>query len=84
MRRVTVDEVVEGERLAFTWSQEDGELSEVVFTLDETDEGTRVTVEERAVLAGGRACQMAECQWDDRLLGLELTVLSRSFVLVTV
>ena len=84
VRRVTVGEVVEGERLAFTWSQEDGEMSEVVFTLDETDEGTRVTVEERAVLAGGRACQMAEGQWDDRLLGLELTVLSRSLVLVTV
>ena len=84
VRHVTVDDVVEGERLAFTWAQEDGELSEVVFTLDETDEGTRVTVEERAVLAGGRACQMTECQWDDRLLGLELTVLSRSLELVTV
>ena len=36
------------------------------------------------MLAGGRTCQMAEGQWDDRLLGLELTVLSRSLVLVTV
>ena len=85
MRHFIVDDVVEGERLAFTWwRRSDGELSEVVFTLDETDEGTRVTVEERAVLAGGRACQMTECQWDDRLLGLELTVLSRSLELVTV
>ena len=72
-----VDEVVEGERFAFTWWTDDGEVSEVVFTLDETDEGTRVTVEERAVLAGGRVCQMRRGQWDDRLLGLELTVLSR-------
>ena len=51
-----------------------------MFTVDETDEGTRVTVEERAVLAGGQGC----CQWDDRLLGLEMTVLSRSLTLVTV
>ncbi len=36
-------------------------------------------VEERAVLAGGKVCQ-----WDDRLLGLEMTVLSRSPQLVTV
>jgi len=74
-RRFVVDEVVEGERFAFTWWTEDGEVSEVVFSLDETEEGTRVDVEERAVLAGGKVCQ-----WDDRLLGLELTVLLRELV----
>jgi uncharacterized protein YndB with AHSA1/START domain len=78
-RRFVVDEVVEGRRFAFTWSTDDGEVSEVAFTLDETEEGTQVTVEERAVLAGGKICQ-----WDDRLLGLEMTVLSRSLDLVTV
>jgi uncharacterized protein YndB with AHSA1/START domain len=89
VRRFVLDEVVEGERLAFTWWAEDGEPSEVTFTIDETDEGTRVTVEERAVLAGGRSCQASVAgisgatAWDDRLLGLELTVLSRSLVLAT-
>jgi uncharacterized protein YndB with AHSA1/START domain len=82
-RHVVFDEVVEGRRVGFTWWQEDGDISEVVFTVDETDEGTRDTVEERAVLAGGRACQLedASCSWDDRLLGLEMTVLSRSLSL---
>jgi len=79
LRHVTVDDVVEGERLAFTWWTDDGGVSEVVFSLDEIEDGTRITVEERAVLAGGKVCQ-----WDDRLLGLEMTVLSRSLVLVTV
>jgi uncharacterized protein YndB with AHSA1/START domain len=88
VRRFTVDEVVEGSRVALTWWREDdasseSTVSEVVFTLDETEEGTRVTVEERAVLAGGRLCQ-ARAAWDDRLLGLEMTVLSRSLVLATV
>jgi uncharacterized protein YndB with AHSA1/START domain len=78
VRHFLLDEVVEGERVGFTWWQEDGEISEVVLTVDETADGTRVTVEERAVLAGGRACQLSS--WDDRLLGLEMTVLSRSLV----
>jgi uncharacterized protein YndB with AHSA1/START domain len=87
VRHVVFDEVVEGRRVGFTWWQEDGDISEVVFTVDETDEGTRVTVEERAVLAGGRACQLEDAvcgmaAWDDRLLGLEMTVLSRSLISV--
>src|SRR3954471_5789877 len=73
VRHFVFDHVVEGERVGFTWWQDDGDISEVVFTVDETEDGTRVTVEERAVLAGGRVCE-----WDDRLLGLEMTVLSRS------
>ena len=92
VRRFVVDDVVEGSRMAMTWWHEDdeshgdGTVSEVVFTLDETEEGTRVTVEERAVLAGGRTCQASAvgAGWDDRLLGLEMAVLSRSSVLVTV
>jgi uncharacterized protein YndB with AHSA1/START domain len=87
VRRFAVDEVVEGSRLAMTWWREDDDTrSEVVFTVDETAEGTRVTVEERAVLAGGRTCQASALNagWDDRLLALEMTVLSRSSVLVTV
>src|SRR3954468_9080153 len=82
-RRFLVDDVREGSRLALTWWRDgqdglDGQdASEVVFTLDETDEGTRVTVEERAVLAGGRTC-LAGPAWGDRLLGLEVAVLSRS------
>jgi uncharacterized protein YndB with AHSA1/START domain len=81
-RRFVVDDVVEGERFAFTWWTDDGEVSEVVFSLDETEEGTRVDVEERAVLAGGKVCQASALgeAWDDRLLGLELTVLTRSRV----
>ena len=77
VRRFVVDDVVEGERLAFTWWTDEGDVSEVVFSVDETEEGTRVTVEERVVLAGGRTCQ-----WDDRLLGLEMTLLSRDLALV--
>jgi hypothetical protein len=63
------------------WREDDDAVSEVVFTVDETDEGTRVTVEERAVLAGGRTCQAADA-WDDRLLSLEMSVLTRSPALV--
>ena len=51
----------------------------MVFTLDETEDGTRVTVEERAVLAGGRTCQASALgdAWDDRLLGLGAEPCSR-------
>jgi uncharacterized protein YndB with AHSA1/START domain len=79
VRRFVLDDVVDGERVGFTWWGDDDQVSEVVFTVDETEEGTRVTVEERAVLAGGKPCQ-----WDDRLLGLEMTVMSRSLSLVLV
>jgi uncharacterized protein YndB with AHSA1/START domain len=87
VRHVVFDDAVEGGRIGFTWWQDDGDISEVVFTLDENDEGTTVTVEERAVLAGGKACQLedAACSmasWDDRLVRLEMTVLSRSLVSV--
>jgi uncharacterized protein YndB with AHSA1/START domain len=76
-RRFVLDEVVDGRRIGFTWWTDEGDVSEVVFTVDETEEGTQVTVEERAVLAGGKPCQ-----WDDRLLGLEMCVLTRSPALV--
>jgi uncharacterized protein YndB with AHSA1/START domain len=80
VRHFVVDDVVEGSRLALTWWRDgEDEVSEVVLTVDETDAGTRVTVEERAVLAGGRTCQAGDA-WDDRLLGLELTSLRRSLV----
>src|SRR5690242_13128488 len=55
VRYFVLDEVVEGQRVGFTWWGADDEISEVTFTVDETADGTRVTVEERAVLAGGRA-----------------------------
>jgi uncharacterized protein YndB with AHSA1/START domain len=80
-RRFVLDEVVEGERIGFTWwtDGDEGTVSEVVFTVDETADGTRVTVEERAVLAGAGG---KVCQWDDRLLSLEMSVLTRSPILV--
>jgi len=47
--RLAVVETVERERrLAFDWSDPDGEATSVDFTLDEVPEGTRLTVVESA------------------------------------
>lgn len=50
-RHAVVEEVEEGRRLAYTWSDEDGRESHVGFTLDEVEDGTRVVVTETAPVA---------------------------------
>jgi uncharacterized protein YndB with AHSA1/START domain len=50
-RHAVVEEVEEGRRLAYTWSDEDGRESHVDFTIEEVDSGTRVVVTETAPAA---------------------------------
>ena len=47
-RHAVVEEVEEGRRLSYTWSDETGRETHVGFTIEETDEGTRVVVTETA------------------------------------
>jgi len=51
-RRATVHEVVDGERIAFSWADRDGVESLVELELEDTDEGTRLVVTETATRAG--------------------------------
>jgi uncharacterized protein YndB with AHSA1/START domain len=51
-RRATVHEVVEGERIAFTWANRDGIESLVELELADTNEGTRLVLTETAASAG--------------------------------
>ncbi len=55
-REAFVDEVDLGRRLAFRWSEPGGEDSRVVWELDETADGTQVTVVESLPTDGPRAC----------------------------
>ena len=50
-RHAVVEEVDEGRRLAYTWSDETGRQTHVEFELDEVEEGTRVVVTESAPVA---------------------------------
>ncbi|MBI5105846.1 MAG: SRPBCC domain-containing protein [Solirubrobacterales bacterium] len=45
-RRAVDEEVVEGRRLSFTWDGDDGGRTLVDITLDDAEDGTRVTVVE--------------------------------------
>ena len=47
-RHAVVEEVEEARRLAYRWRDEEGRESHVGFTLEETEEGTRVVVTETA------------------------------------
>ena len=92
VRRVAVDLVDTGRAVGFTWwaDGDEGTASTVRLTIEEADGATRLTVVEQPVvaLAGGRSCQASLTidstgdRWDDRLMGLELGVLTlRSLVL---
>ena len=74
IRLLVVDEVVPGERLSFTWwpQADDAAASEVTFTVQEADEGSRLVVTETAsaVVADGGS-------WDTRLISLWLAVCSQ-------
>jgi uncharacterized protein YndB with AHSA1/START domain len=80
VRRARIDEVDEGRRLRLVWWPETDatRASEVTFTLDPAEAGTRLVVVERrpgGVGLKGRA--HGEAAWDRRLLGLELRCLAR-------
>ena len=49
-RDVRVTELIDGQRLAFTWwpDGDDGVTSDVVFTVEETDTGSRLLITETA------------------------------------
>jgi uncharacterized protein YndB with AHSA1/START domain len=67
---VRVTELIDGERLAFTWWPEgdDGATSDVVFTVEETDTGSRLVITETAAGALG--------SWETRVVSLWLSVCS--------
>ena len=85
-RHLAVGEVVEGERLAFTWwpEEDDSAASEVTFAIEPTGEGARLVVTETAVggvaagVAGASAASASS--WDVRLISLWLTVCSQARV----
>jgi uncharacterized protein YndB with AHSA1/START domain len=81
VRRARIDEVDEGRRLRLVWWPETDTAgaSEVTFTLDPAEAGTRLVVVERrpgGVSLAGRA--HGEAAWDRRLFSLELRCLARS------
>ena len=47
-RHAVVEDAEEGRHLAYTWRDESGRETHVDFTIEETDEGTRVVVTETA------------------------------------
>jgi uncharacterized protein YndB with AHSA1/START domain len=69
-RDVRVTELIDGQRLAFTWwpAGDDGASSDVVFTVEETDTGSRLVVTETAANALG--------SWETRVVSLWLSVCS--------
>src|SRR5262245_12534490 len=76
-RRLRVDELVDGERLAFTWWPEDDEhaASEVVFAIEAREDGSRLLITETAA---GAAPAMATTSWDVRIVSLWLAVCSQA------
>jgi uncharacterized protein YndB with AHSA1/START domain len=74
-RQITVTGLTTGERLAFTWwpGDDEGAASDVVFTVEETDSGTRLVITESA----GRALDSAiSGAWETRVVSLWLSVCS--------
>jgi len=84
VRRISVDRVEVGRSIGFTWwvDGDESSASTVELTIgdpDGRDDASTLTVIERPLArAGGTTCQLADAAaaWDDRLLGLELSVLS--------
>ena len=57
-----VETVEEGRRLGYTWIDEEGRETQVDFTIEEVDEGTRVVVTETAPVAEwGTALELRAC-----------------------
>ena len=55
-REAVIDEVDDGRRLAFRWSEPGGDESGVSWELEETADGTRISVVESLPADGPRAC----------------------------
>ena len=76
-RHLAVHEVVDGERLAFTWwpSDDEAAASNVTLTIEPTNDGTRLVVTEstREAVASATASP-AGSSWDIRLISLWLAV----------
>ena len=70
-RQLAVREVVEGERLGFTWWPDDdeGASSDVTFVVEPTGDRSRLVITETAADAGGTS-------WDARLITLWLSICS--------
>ena len=61
-RHAVVETVEEGRRLGYTWIDEDGRETQVDFTIEEVEEGTRVIVTETApVSEWGTALELRAC-----------------------
>ena len=73
-RHLVVEQVAEGERLAWRWwTDDDRDVSRVEITLAPVEDGTRVTVTEAAATSVARA--QAGDAWSHRLLHLESLLL---------
>lgn len=74
-RHVRVTELTAGERLAFTWwpAGHDGTPSDVVFTVEETDTGSRLVITETA---DGTVDGALDGSWETRVVSLWLSVCS--------
>jgi uncharacterized protein YndB with AHSA1/START domain len=85
-RHLAVREVVDGERLAFTWwpSDDAAAASEVTLTIEPTDEGTRLVVTEAVrwptVDTVASAAASTASSWDIRLISLWLAVCAQARV----
>ena len=61
-RHAVVETVEEGRRLGYTWIDEEGRETQVDFTIEEVEEGTRVVVTETAPVAEwGTALELRAC-----------------------
>ena len=80
--QVRVDEVDIARQLRLTWWPEaGGRTSEITFTVEEAERGTRLRVRER--VSGGvspKGRRLDASMWDERLLGLELRCLARALL----
>jgi len=63
-RHAVVETLEEGRRLGYTWIDEDGRETQVDFTIEEVEEGTRVVVTETAPVAEwGTALELRACAY---------------------
>jgi uncharacterized protein YndB with AHSA1/START domain len=70
---VELEEVVERERIAFTWEREGDGPSHVELTVEQIPAGTRIVVTETH--GGPTALAGADARWERRLLALGRAVL---------
>ena len=71
-----VERVEEERRLDLVWwPEEGGPISEVSFSVERVEEGTRLVVVERITGGVSLRGRSVASMWDDRLLGLELRCL---------